>query len=916
LKGEKIEQYETRRLHKDGRLLDVSLSEAPVHDASGKIIGVAAIERNISERLRTRALETQMAAIVKSTTDAIYSLGPGHMVTSWNPGAERLFGYRAEEVLGKPSPTMMPEVRDQLDEMLRRVLDGGETVEFESRRRRKDGNVLDVSVTASPIYDNSGMANGLAVVARDITERKRTERALVAAQQELRSRMRQQAVVARLGQRALGKIEPHDFMAEAAALIAETLAADTCAIAQLQPDGKTLLLQAAVGCPQGMVGAATADSNQDSQAAYTLLDPQPVVVRDFATETRFQRSAFLGSVDAVSGLSVLIPVSEGPQGIIAVSTRSTREFSRDDVNFVQALAHIVAQVLERRRTEQELKAARDEALDSARAKSAFLANMSHEIRTPLNSIVGLSSLLVDTPLNPEQRDFAETIRVSSDVLLETINNVLDFTKFSTGKLVLEHAEFDTRTVTQTALELVTDAARKKQLELLLFVDGQVPRVLRGDPGRLRQVLVNLLSNAVKFTARGEVVVRVTLEREAGKKSVIRFEVSDTGLGIPEQAQRRLFQPFYQADSSTTRRYGGTGLGLAISAQLVELMGGRIGVTSRPGEGSTFWFTISLEKSAIAAMPAPAEGLANLHVLIVDDNATSRQIVRQQMQSWGARAECAAGAAQALSMMRHEADIDPYAVAVVDFQMPEIDGLELAQRIKADSTLSKIHVMMMSSGGGRKEDDPRAAALDAWLSKPIKMPELFSCLTRLERVREQAGAPAPKIEPAASVVQAGAKVTTASPADGGRILLAEDNPVNQKVAVLQLKKLGYQVDVAGNGRDALAALERGRYEVVLMDCQMPEMDGYEATGEIRKREAGSSKHTIVIAMTAFGLSGDREKCLSAGMDDYVSKPARMEVLKEVLERWAPSKKTAVSAHDAKASANTSAPAPPLDRPPDR
>jgi two-component system sensor histidine kinase/response regulator len=257
-----------------------------------------------------------------------------------------------------------------------------------------------------------------------------------------------------------------------------------------------------------------------------------------------------------------------------------------------------------------------------------------------------------------------------------------------------------------------------------------------------------------------------------------------------------------------------------------------------------------------------------------------------MQSWGARADCAAGAAEALAMMRKEADIDPYTIAVVDFQMPEIDGLELAERIKSDSALSKIHVVMMSSGGGRKEDDARAAALDAWLSKPIKAPELFRCLTGLDGVRE-APAAAPKIESAAPVVRA-EKVTAVSPADGHRILLAEDNPVNQKVAVMQLKKLGYQVDVAGNGREALAALERTRYGLVLMDCQMPEMDGYEATAEIRKRETGSSRHTTVIAMTAFGLSGDREKCLNAGMDDYVAKPVRIERLKEVLERWAPSK----------------------------
>ncbi len=314
LKGEKIQQYETRRRHKDGRLIDVSLSEAPVRDASGRITGVAAIERDISERVRTRRLESQMASIVKSTTDAIYSLGPGHVVQTWNAGAERLFGYRADEVIGRPSATMIPECQAQLDEMLERVLDGGEAVEFESRRRRKDGVILDVAVTASPIYDNSGMPGGLAVLTRDITERKRAERALVEAQKELRSRMRQQAAVARLGQRGLGKIEPKELMAEAARLTAQTLAVDRCAIAELQPDGKRLLLRAGAGWPQGSGGNPAIELGKDSQAAYILGSGEPVVVRDFATETRFQPSPLLGGTALPVDLPLLSPTAANPTG--------------------------------------------------------------------------------------------------------------------------------------------------------------------------------------------------------------------------------------------------------------------------------------------------------------------------------------------------------------------------------------------------------------------------------------------------------------------------------------------------------------------------------------------------------------------------------------------------------------------------
>src|SRR5579875_15556 len=389
LKGENIRDYETRRLHKDGHLLDISLSEAPVRDAGGRIVGVAAIERDISEHVRARNLEAQMAAIVRSSTDAIYSLGPGHIVQSWNPAAERMFGYSAAEVIGHRSPTMLPEYQQQLDEMLERVL-GGETVEFESKRRRKDGAILDVWVTASPIYDHSGSVPGLAVVTRDITAHKRAERALLEAQQELRTRMRQQAAVVRLSRSALNRVEPQALMAEAAALTAETLGTDTCAVAELLPDGR-LIRRAFVGASEENDGAAPAiEVDRDRYAARVLSHTEPVVVADFASEQRFARSELLAGRDAVSGVCVIIPDTERPYGILAAHCKTARTFSLEDINFLQSVAYVLGRVLERRRTEYELRAARDEALESARSKSSFLSNMSHEIRTPLNSIVGLS----------------------------------------------------------------------------------------------------------------------------------------------------------------------------------------------------------------------------------------------------------------------------------------------------------------------------------------------------------------------------------------------------------------------------------------------------------------------------------------------------------------------------------------------
>ena len=800
-----------------------------------KMLGGVAIDVG-EQRRAERALqesERHFRELFDDAPVAYHELDLDNRITRVNATELNMLGYRPEEMVGRLVTDFI--VGDSLDAPPPQASLADQRHEsYERTFRRKDGRRVPILMRQRTMTDAAGVICGTRATLQDISALKRKELELRDAEEKYRSIFE-------------NAIE---------------------GIFQTTPEGSYMSVNPALASIYGY------ESPDELTSKITHIARQLYV----RPGRRAEFCTIMAEKGSVSDFESQIHRRDG--SIIWISERARAV--RDQDGKLLYYEGTVEDITARRAAEEAVKKARDAALESARLKSEFLANMSHEIRTPMNGIIGMTGLLLDTEMTPKQRDFTQTISGSADALLTIINDILDFSKIEAGMLAFEEIDFQPGSVVEGAVELLAARAASKGIELASLVYEDVPHGLRGDPGRLRQVLTNLVGNAVKFTGKGEVVVRANCQEANDTHVTIRFSVSDTGIGISSEGQERLFQAFVQADGSTTRRFGGTGLGLAICKQLVARMGGEIGVTSEVGRGSTFWFTARFEKQAGGGLAAPRPAkLQNVRVLTVDDNETNRAILHHIFSSWGMREQQAASGAEALSILQTEAGRGKtFDLAVLDMQMPSMDGLALARAIKKDPRFASIRLVMLTSVD--RQEDPetlRETGVDAYLTKPVKQAQLFDCLslvmsTDVETREIKSGLVALVEQPAAVKVE---------PVANLRILIAEDNPVNQKVALFQLQKLGYVADVVENGRLALAALARTRYDLVFMDCQMPELDGYEATRDLRAIE-GDDRHTWIVAMTANSLEGDREKCLSAGMDDYVSKPVKPERLQDAIDRF--------------------------------
>jgi len=853
----------------------VSTTKLPRTDDHGNVIGTFGISRNISVRKQAQRelheTEARYLSVVDALGEGIVLQAADGSIYTCNAAAEAILGLTRDQMSGRTS----------VDDTWRSIHEDGSPFPVEARPamvtlatgeprtgvvmgvHKPDGTLTWISINSRPLV-RPGETSPYAVVTSftDIRESKQAEHELI----------EQRALLEAL----MDNTPDHIYFKDA--------------------DSRFM-----------MISAATARS-------FGFDDPSEVIGKtdfDFFTEEH-ARPAFESEQEIMRTGVPVVDLEEKETRLDGRETwASTTKLPRTDrEGHVIGTFGISRDITTRKQAEKELReanAALEKAMaravelaveaDSAnRAKSEFLANMSHEIRTPMNGVIGMIGLLLDTELDEDQRHYAETVSASGESLLALLNDILDFSKIEAGSVELELLDFDIRVLLDDFAAMPALRAHEKGLEFICAVAPDVPAYLQGDPGRLRQVLLNLAGNALKFTHEGEISVRAGLVAETDADVVVRFSVKDTGVGIAPEKQARMFEKFTQADASTTRRFGGTGLGLAISKRLVELMGGEIGVTSEEGRGSDFWFTVRLARQPESERALlPVAEISGAHILVVDDNETNREVLSAQLRAWGMRPEAAADGPSALLALAQARDAgDQFVAAILDMQMPDMDGADLARAIKADESLKHTRLVLMTSIGQRGDArQMEEIGFAAYVVKPARQSDLYDSLsTVLATTPIGSGTRHIVTRHAVREMRRGAV----------RILLAEDNATNQQVALGILKKLGLRADAVGDGSEAITALETRPYDLVLMDVQMPKVDGLEATRRIRDPQSAVLHHRVpIIAMTAHAMQGDRDRCLEAGMDDYVTKPISPEALATALDRWLPREESAPTSHPAAARA---------------